>query len=171
MKFRSGFVSNSSSASYIVELGVEYDTLLEKLSDDCYPFTWPSEVEQLFQSRINSLNERIESLENGEREHFILQSIDKLRETRDELQYQLNFISNRSTDRSDPDRLVRFTEFCLEFFEVKVTAKWSGGVKLEGQTVMHNNFTESIPHMLQEIVLANLFSWKYHMKCTWKPDN
>jgi hypothetical protein len=74
MKFRSGFVSNSSSSSYIVEVPKGFKVTPDELNNDSNLYEWEDfcdiegcidEDDNLTQQAADMINKELESLSNG----------------------------------------------------------------------------------------------------------
>lgn len=158
MKIRLGFVSNSSSASYYVTVRSSWSDFVSKVLNKCwYPFF---ETESLME-RVNNLIQNrewsITSAEQGE-EHWLRPTLAAAKEELEQLKQDRKFLEDNQADIWDKtpeerDRLVR-----LAFKAYGINWEYEEGtVKMDYTTVMHNNFTESMPEALIEIILYYKF--------------
>ena len=155
MKIRNGFVSNSSSASYIIKIegmklidllgilgyGEEFckETMLNDISKKIFDLN--KDIDSFKNKKHNSLvkNLNISFLEGLENELKEIQSIDK----NDDLSILKKYLKMNGIKHEETDK-----ELILEYF-----------------TPMHNSFVEGICDQLKELIFKVIFSTGHKIKC------
>jgi len=170
MKIRNGFVSNSSSSSYIVQLrGISMDDFYRELQSE---YGWhifdvnsilkdvrknkgrvKKYIEEHSQRELDNENPKVTILD----EHFskmYRERLEKLEEVETQLK-EANY--------------TEVIDIVLEYYGITVT-EVEGGIDMEYFTCMHNSFTEGMSEVLQEIVMYFLFDTSHTIKCTRDGD-
>ena len=157
MKIRQGFVSNSSSASYIVKIqNIEEQEFFDRVACMyCKGFTFEKE----------HLLELIEKF--VVEAQFFCKSADSvmLDYWEKELKEYL-LLKKQLTKINSNEDLVKFG-FNLRgiHYEYK-----NSNIELDSWTSMHNSFTDGLDNILQEIILEFIFNGKYNITCEIKED-
>lgn len=149
MKIRRGFVSNSSSASYILTLSGSREDINQVIKEATDWLSWDDKMEKDINDLIKRTEDSLRRLEQGS-DKFLFDTENLLRER------LTRFKKWQTIFKEDYDQ-DKFTEVALEYCYIKRTDMYNGDTKLEANTVMHNNFTEGMPRILQEIVLQTSF--------------
>jgi len=155
MKVRLGFISNSSSASYIVELNITEDRLYEIL----HIIDWQAEATSVV-SRLVYLRESIE-----DQYHFGLAATlrndmprDKAIEAKQNHEKKVEEIDKKIDKYRKPN--ITKKEIAKEYLkahEITVTPK-KDSVELSAFTSMHNEYVTGMNDILKEIVLFLTFA-------------
>ena len=149
MKIRKGFVSNSSSASYIVKIkGIDFSEFCQALRNEygC----WGIFSTKGLQNKINSL---YESTRNSSIEIF-----------RDEVEEFKNRV-----DKLGDDNFEDVVKLALDFYNIN-SSEVKGGIELTDFTTMHNDFDSGMSNIMKEIVLYFMFDTKYKLICERESD-
>ena len=157
MKIRQGFVSNSSSASYYIKINEPWEAFVAKAIDKCwYPFfevnTLSERIDELVVTRTSS----IELAEQSE-EHW-------LRSTLNEARAQLEWLKEEKKFLDELNQLRRYTytqrerivKLALEVYGIKYSDE-EDHVDVSYFTAMHNDYFESMPEPLIELILYYVF--------------
>ena len=162
MKIRNGFVSNSSSSSYIVRIkDTTWDEFCDLVSGD-KGFYYREELVQKIDEEITRYETYIN--ETKDDKDNILKSMIPI--YKDQLA-KLKKLKKKMPKDND-DQLV---EIALEFHSIK----WEVDedckeVELRDFTSMHNSFNEGMSPILREIVLTLMFDTNKKLKCERQDD-
>ena len=156
VKVRSGLVSNSSSASYIVDIEITLEMLAQEIrQSDPWKFD-----EIIFKSVVMSQIEHCHKMASLASDEFITE--DSRNRAQEFEEIFLTF-----------DRLndVEKTVMMLNFYGVDVELLPTF-VRLKSFTSMHNSYDEGLCRTLKELVLFLLFyrEGKYNLKCRSEHD-
>jgi len=164
MKKRKGFVSNSSSASYIVEIrDIKEDDFAGLLGCE---YSWDGFNLDSVRNRIAKRVEELEELqktENNTKTHdkylgfFYREQLEDYKKLK-EISLQVN----------DDDSL-EVIKFILEYNDIKYKAV-DGDIELDYFTSMHNDYVDGMSDLLKEIVLFFMFETDYKIKCKVDKD-
>jgi len=181
MKIRNGFVSNSSSSSYIVNVeGASMDDFCRNLYSEYrwYIFNIESFLKTVKRQKTKTENYIKDILEKGDEpdnsfssmnEHFCKMYQTRLEElTKIETEIEKNSEDGKLNYDADPEDVIKMV---LNYYGVKLTNTLNDGVQLEYFTSMHNSFTEGVSEILQEVILYCMFDTKYNVKCRRDSDN
>lgn len=163
MKFRRGFVANSSSASYYVTLDGEHEVINYLLIEACEWTLWHHDLENSLTHNILRLKKNINDIE-AQKETYLVETIDVLKERLKKDEEALEFIRNPHRF-NHPNYGEQLISICLRTYGIKRTDMYNGTIKLEAATIMHNNYSEGMPRILQEVVLCCSFN-EYPIKAT-----
>lgn len=145
MKIRMGFVSNSSSASYIIEVGgLTFDELLHMLDQE---YSWKYFDYDKIKSEID--NKYYKTLNLSKHGQFHGLKEDWIREATEEKE-RFDKINNEG------EELVRFV---LSFRGISVE-ELPNKLRLTAFTFMHNDY-DDMPDLLREIIMFILMETKY----------
>ena len=135
MKKRIGFVSNSSSSSYVVNIR-DID------SEKFYDLLWSEYSWDLFSKKeiMEKLEDRIEK--NGENSNF-----HSFHDWNKEIKREVEELQN-----IDPDDKLSMIKFVLDYNGIKIKED-EDEIELEYFTAMHNYFNTGMNDMLKEIIL------------------
>jgi hypothetical protein len=167
MKFRRGFVANSSSASYYVVLSGELSVIDDMLIAACEWALWDGDLQESLTQNIQRISRSIANIESGT-ERFLIDTIDSLKEQLKKNKDALTFIT--SAVYTSENYHSTMLDICLEAYGVKRTNVYNGDVKLEAFTVMHNDYTQGMPRILQEAILSCTFG-EFPIKFSCKKEN
>lgn len=158
MKIRKGFISNSSSSSYIVSIRVSPEDFYQALWEE-YAWNWFSKKknQEELEKRIKRMQKDFEevdfSTESGR--NWLLESstlwFERLIQDKEKLD---------SLNEKDAKELIKFV---LEDNHI-VISEDEDEIDLEYTTSMHNDFNEGITKLLKEIILYFLLDTKYKVK-------
>jgi hypothetical protein len=159
MKTRQGFVSNSSSASYIVEIrNIEEQDFFGLLYTE---YSWNEfnihSIKGQIAERIKECNQEIKT-EESPLTSFYCSQIKKLEELQKEV-LEIN-------DEEDCSRAIKFI---LKYKDIQYK-EVDGDIYLEYFTSMHNSFDEGIGELLKEIIFFFIFETDYKVKCKVDKD-
>ena len=156
MKIRNGFVSNSSSASYIVKInGSSFEDLCARLLCE---YSWCEfNLVAVLGKISNRITEASERLQTGEIKPFY----DKLIEDLEALLKEAKDI--------DEDNGVEVVDFILKYNGIEYQED-SNEITLFDCTSMHNSYDEGVSDLLQEIIMFILFETDYKIKCEIDKD-
>lgn len=167
MKIRVGFVSNSSSASYIITLRGTRKDIEEVINEACATSSWDNNIESVVENNITRLENSLRDLESG-RESFLSESIDDIKANLELHKSYKTFLNGNG----NINRQELFTRMVLSIFGICRTNLDNGDVQLNYFTAMHNSYTEGMPRVLKEIVLYALFELsKVKINCVIERDN
>ena len=158
MKIRTGFVSNSSSASYIVNIkGIDFAEFCNKMETE-YSFSDYFNVE----SMMKSLDGHLERYIKGD------DSTDSMKDLIEEFRVELEE-QKVKLKAVNPDKYYDVVRCGLEFHQVGLK-ETDDGVELTSFTSMHNDYDEGVSSIMNEIVLYFLFETDYKLVCTMESD-
>ena len=157
MKIRQGFVSNSSSASYIVKIdNISFYDFCDKIQAE-YGFHDYFSIAQM-NGRIDHLLERYSDLDDNNPIDTFSKSFKK------ELEDQKTKLS-----KIDEDNFYEIAKFALDFHQIDVK-DGSGHIELSYFTSMHNDFDSGMSNIMKEIVLYFIFETKCKVICEVEHD-
>jgi len=160
MKIRNGFVSNSSSSSYIVKIRDTYwDEFCDIVAANDGGFQFGQEI---------MIRQIKEILNDTARTNRRLASDDgKLIEMFKEMDEAWVTRLNGFLDKLSADKIsnVSLIEIALDFHGIRHVESHKDIVELMYITSMHNSFDEGMPLLLKEIVLMFLFDSKKKIEC------
>lgn len=168
MKIRNGFVSNSSSASYTVEVrDIGEQDFFGRLQAE---YSWSALNLQGTQNRIEAMikecEKHIEECEENERSdkdedrkglttHLLSLHRGRLSQVKNLLEESLAL---------DEDDFAEVAKFILKFRGISYKED-DGDIELEYFTSMHNDYCDSMGELMQEIALFFMFETDYKVKC------
>lgn len=166
MKIRSGFVSNSSSSSYIVSISISPAKFYALLYDE-YNGWCIDELTEKIAEHIASDKNNVALMKKQEQK-YITENCDTFREKWriDKLEYletesaRLETIYNIIIADKDAMSVV---SAILDYNHIKIEQE-KNKIILVGNTSMHNSF-QDMPKILTEIMSFFLFDTKYAVKC------
>ena len=146
MKIRKGFVSNSSSSSYIVTIeNISFEEFCNKLAPE---YSWSS----LFS--LNSARNKLEELAiKPYSEEFKNEILGLLKEL----------------EEINEDDFVEIVKFMLKYGHINYR-ELKNGLELSSFTCMHNDFDSGMSERMKEILLFFMFDTKYTIKCERESD-
>jgi hypothetical protein len=162
MKKRTGFVSNSSSASYIIKLRGSLNEVLSDIANNCdWPYTTLEKIKKELNERIVSLEKRLEELETKKEKYLMFNTVPELKNRIYKERYDLNRIEKIEKEREGDwqSGQEEVTQIALRLNYIKIEEK-NEYVELEAATVMHNSYVEGMPDFLKDIVLYYSFENK-----------
>jgi len=155
MKIRNGFVSNSSSSSYIVKIRDTYwDEFCDIVVAGDYSYTKDNLLKEI-ETDITRFEGYIK--EEGIREGSVFVEMNK------EHLVQLNNWKEILTPEKISNEVL--VEVALAHSGIKRDETHKDIVKLSCLTSMHNSFDEGMTKLLKEIVLLFLFDTKKKIEC------
>lgn len=162
MKIRNGFVSNSSSSSYIIKIyDTGFDEFASRLNELRYEFfnkgIIMKEIEERLAVNTKSINEM-----DGEgvswRKDFANEAIIEFTGLKQEL------------EGIEADDQINMLKFALKYHGIKVS-EGQHRIELCEFTSMHNSFCEGMSDILKEIVLSFIFDSTKRVECDRESDN
>lgn len=159
MKIRDGFVSNSSSASYIVKIhGVTFAELSNKLKPE---YSWYIFDKETF---VNLLNKTYKSFNK------LIDASEKQQSPM--LSYYITHCSKIKEHLTLLEKDISFEEYLRIFFTFHQLniIETEDYVELNNFTSMHNSFNEGMSEILKEIILF-LMSEGYNVTLDKEDDN
>ena len=164
MKIRTGFVSNSSSSSYIVKIHVPYNEFVDFLgARHKWDYFCLENIKNKIDFQIKELEEsHKKSLEEyKDRSEWLFKCYD------DRLKYLNDF--KKETSELTEDNFDKIVELVLKYNDItEDTIETDSGeniVILSYFTSMHNDFNDGMNDLLKEIVLGFLFDTNYKVEC------
>jgi hypothetical protein len=124
MKIRNGFVSNSSSASYILTLSGKKDHIEALLNESCEWLLWNDNYRLRTEEDISRTKHSLKKMEEGG-DSFLFESKESLRLRLEKLTKRLEFITSRDLKYEE------LASYAFETFGIKRTDMYNGDVKLE----------------------------------------
>jgi hypothetical protein len=149
MKIRTGFVSNSSSSSYIIKVYANFDDILRNLS---FWFIDKNAIIIETKKEIKRLKNLLKTKHNKFYDIFKRENKKELKE----LNERLKFLES-NTDNID--FLKNYFSWNGIWFEDK-----NKYVKICYDTTMHNDFVSGMSDLYKEIVLSLTFDSKYKIE-------
>lgn len=163
MKVRKGFVSNSSSSSYIVKINSDYNDFIDKLVEEYgWDFINKKYIRRKIQKEIERLEEILNEIENDNNENKVICDFQK--RMNDNVQKTYDKEKNNLKELQKINNKKDLIEFIFEWHYIKVETS-DHEVVLNHFTSMHNSFLEGMNDLLKEIVLFFLFDTDYIVKC------
>lgn len=171
MKTRQGFVSNSSSSSYIVKIGMSYENFIAHLASE-YKWQWFSK-----KSILGTIRECIKNLKSMLADHKSHKSnllldpdggwrkngIQQLEEHIVELEELIDKIN-------DIDNKEELVSLILAYWDIKVDSI-PQGVAMSYYTSMHNDYNDGMIPIMRELVLHFMFDTPYRVICKREKDD
>ena len=165
MKIRNGFVSNSSSASYIIKIhGIDYNDFINIILRE---YGW-----SLF-SKSNVKQKLIKKLTDNK-----LYTKDLKNELKNKTVSRVSWFGYLEDNiKKDEALLKKIDNFSLEEIVEVVLERNSikimnddDGIEIKFWTAMHNDFSSGMPEVLREVVLFFMFETSHKVKCDIKHD-
>lgn len=150
MKIRTGFVSNSSSSSYIVDIyGIaEHEFIKMFVSEYC---SWKFEYDDIKNEVYNNYTKTKIMASQGKFHGLIG-----------------NWVTDATENKNKFDKIKTdedFARFLIEYKNISIsTLENDVGIRLSGWVSMHNSF-EDMPELLKEILLFFLIDTEYKVEC------
>jgi hypothetical protein len=158
MKTRNGFVSNSSSASYIVKIkDINFEEFCERIMRE---YQW---YELNMKQTLGKIKKRIYQLHESSKASKVR---DKQEEPTD--QWYARYMKELEAlfeegSKIDEDNIIDVVKFILEYNDIKLSLV-TNGIELDYFTSMHNCYNEGVSDLLKEIVLFFSFETDYEIK-------
>jgi len=167
MKIRSGFVSNSSSSSYLVQFHVPFDEFARMLRSEYggYWCTW-----HIIDGKINARIVQVKKELADEEDRLSGQPIKY-----DILSYYNEQLKKLNSFREELDGLAYvddpavLVKFILKYNQIICDVK-DGIVELSYITTMHNDFVSGMSELFQEIIWFFMFDTDIKVECTREAD-
>ena len=157
MKLREGFVSNSSSASYIVRIkNISLQEFCDRLAPEYYQDELNIKITcGIIKRRIKDIN-RLRKKAKGKD-----LGLDKMYERHKEV---LEKLEKRGLKILDVEDFVKEVEFIFEYEDINVCEN-NGDVVLDYFTSIHNDYNDGMGDLLKEITLFFMFETHYEVEC------
>ena len=160
MKIRNGFVSNSSSSSYIVKIR---DTYWDEFCDIVESNKGSDSSEELISEIDKCLKEEQKSAQEDSVSTISSGILEFWKQARTERIKELNRIKGMlSAEKVSNSTLIKAA---LDLHGIKYIETNKDVVELVCSTSMHNSFNEGMPELLKEIVLLFMFDTKKKVEC------
>jgi len=161
MKIRTGFVSNSSSSSYIVTIkNTSMDEFRRFMMEGVYS------IDDLDMPYLREkIEEELRGIRECERAHSCLYLSNFRKDRLIKILDKINQLCV-SEDKSEYSPV----DIALEYSEINIKEE-DGNIVLEDYTSMHNNFVEGMNKLMQEIVLSYSFDTDKVIECKRESDN
>jgi len=153
MKMRKGFVSNSSSASYIVNIkGIDFDGFCDVLN-----------------SNYNSFNDYFSlSVLRNKLGQIEANSTRYTEDGNDRFNKEIKAYRKR-INNIDEDDYPSIVKYAFDFYKMGCEVK-KDGVELLDFTSMHNDYDSGMGSLMKEIVLHFLFETDFKVVCKIEDD-
>lgn len=163
MKIRLGFISNSSSASYIINLKGNKDDIIENIVSCLRILDYNGLLEKRIQDSLKIERESLKRIETtGER--FLGETLESIRANIKVLESDLTKVSDTALTKAETIDLV-FRNFGIKY-------NWTlNGLRFSYYTAIHSSYMEGMPDFLKEIVLLYKFEHPELIRCKFKSDN
>jgi hypothetical protein len=156
MKIRTGFISNSSSASYVIRVGMPYKKLMETIYNEyAYHYFHKDSLTQKVDEKIRYLKQSLDDETEFLRKFYPIESIE-----RDIKMYE-EFKTNLETDKGRIDFYCYLHSIRIKRDDENPDTK----TVIYLTTTMHNYFHENMSKLMQEIIMEGLFENKYNVEC------
>jgi hypothetical protein len=158
MKTRQGFVSNSSSASYIVKIqGISFEDFCGTLHGEygCFEFSLES-LKSEINKRLVKAKEYLEDADEPMKDFYV-------RQVESFEAYQ------KAAAEVDPDDSVEIVKLILDYNGIRFS-EYEKVIGLKDFTSMHNNYNEGVSELLQEILMFFMFETDYQITCDVDKD-
>lgn len=144
MKIRNGFVSNSSSASFVLLLNETKEDFFKKIESELYSYLNFKEIEKEISTTIKQYN--ISALKKEEIHPNLIEAIQKNRE------FYLNKLDKiiRACKNEDSEKVLDL------YYNIGVFQS-NNNLKICGSTIMFNDFCD-VPSILRAISSLYLFT-------------
>ena len=159
MKVRSGFVSNSSSASYVIKVGRTLKAFINEMKDE-YWFNWfdpgslREELEKDLRSSKDALEAQKESLSESKCPEV---SRDMIRWNKERIAQLREYLQAlKDADQNDFEAIF-WLRMAIERISVVEEKKGPRKTKLRWETSMHNSF-DDLHRFLQSMVCYYFFT-------------
>jgi hypothetical protein len=169
MKTRHGFVSNSSSSSYIVQIAISYEKFIEHLRSE-YKWEWfhKSSIRGAIRKRLKKIKRMLEDDKGDLRlepdNEFHKRSVEQLEKHVVELEGLIDQV-NAIDDWKE------LIEFVLDYWEIKAEQMpMTHGTILRYYTSMHNDYNDGMIPIMRELVLHFMFDTHYKVTCVREKD-
>jgi len=174
MKTRQGFVSNSSSASYIVNMKMSYDDLINFYINETSISWRTTDILDEYKEHIDSLDTSINNAKSKSESSLFIHSIEWLEKERQKINGKYvrlkSILKNNKfyTTINTEDKRIIVTDY-LEYHNISLTGD-NLCSKIQGRVIMHNSF-EDIPHYITALVTHFAFNNPEVMICEYKDNH
>lgn len=152
MKLRTGFVSNSSSASYIVNIDISYEDFITKMFEE-FLFGYVNHIIGYLDNEIEQTGLKLEEYKESKHHEVLKFMYNREMEEMDKLVNYKNKCLKIDKDNptvEDKELMLKIFFDRIEFFENEiVTGKI---VTVRSSTAMHNNVGD-VPKGLKDIIV------------------
>lgn len=163
MKIRSGFVSNSSSASYIVTLKYEEDMALSIIRE---AMVLTDNIKQYYEDLITRYKNNVDASLDGD--SFFAGMNRRCKDLIKELESKVEFINRHPHPNAEEQKQITIDYIT----SLGIVYKYEGEeLELSYFTSMHNDYLSGMPSLLAEIILVVLFNDKSKIKVKIDEDS
>jgi hypothetical protein len=152
MKIRSGFVSNSSSASYFITMTGTREARERMILEACSYVTWNDSFRTRLEEDLVTTTNRINEY-SKKSEGWFFNSLDMLKKRKEELEKDIEILTSDTWDHEHGKNLIRIVlkTYGINRHDTETTTS------LDQFTSMHNNYTEGMSKVMMELVLMHAF--------------
>ena len=174
MKNRNGFVSNSSSSSYIVKIHATPDEFVDFLEAGGHKWDYFNldNIKNKIDFQIKELEEsRKKSLEEyKDRSECLSKFYDSRLTLLNEFKKEAGALTEENFDATVA-LVLKYNDITYGLEEDSVADSEENIVTLSYFTSMHNDFNDGMNDLLKEIVLSFLFDTNYKVECKREGDD
>ena len=168
MKTRIGFVSNSSSASYIVRVkDITEDEFCRRLFEE-YSWTHFSKKKM-----TRELKKRLKQQRKCAEDYIIsspeAEGLNKI--FKKQASDYIDRLEGLQKELSEIDEDKKLVEFTLKYCGIHTTIMTDGGIEMLYFTSMHNDYHDGTNELLREIILFFMFETDRKVECEVNHDN
>ena len=174
MKIRNGFVSNSSSSSYMVDIDVGFDQFAKTvLAEYSWSFFSLKEIRKFYEERLRWADrERMSLCEDlktaTEHKEFFQRSVERINNKIEGFQGMLSKLVEGNDYVGSPEMITEY----LWKKGIMIGEKYDGKkTSFICSTSMHNDFMEGLPDIAKEIILYYMFDTDIQVKCLRDGDD
>jgi len=172
MKIRSGFVSNSSSASYVIKINMELEDFINEIYNEFdYTFFDIKKIYDQEESLYKEYDKSLSEEKNQRNKSIFLYNKDRLKELKTKLETIQKFKSLHDYDNEEGkfvgNRVNIITWILENIYFIKISTQFNN-VNLNCSTSMHNSYSD-VPNIIKDIITYFNFA-RPEIKITYKKE-